>query len=484
MQEPRSIDIRSSPADLAARRSPLVPPQNNAGSREAASPKRADWTLAVALGIAALSLGEALQQKNGFYTPLALALLSVSLLVLVAALAPGLTLRWRLGRRTALGLLGACLARQVWLLASSPPGSFLPGAGSGFAGGVATLGLVAVVCGIALAGRARIAHWGLLALLVVFAVAGASVIRARPRPPIDVFAWHPPAFAAMSEGRNPYALKLPNLYRHARYYGPGMVERGLVDTGYPYPPLSLLVGMAADTLTGDYRYALLLAMVGAAALMAGAVPGAGPLGVLAAALFLSSPRSFFVLEQGWTEPYLVFLLALVVYCAQRARRWLPWALGAFFAIKQYLVFTLLPLLLVLPGSRRERLVLAGSGLALAALVSLPWVLWDVGDFFRSIVRFQATQPFRIDALSYLAWLVQRGGPQLPSAVAFAMVLPAALWGAWRAPRSASRFAAAVALVVFAFFAFNKQAFCNYYYVVIGSLCCSLATLEVREARIP
>jgi hypothetical protein len=45
---------------------------------------------------------------------------------------------------------------------------------------------------------------------------------------------------------------------------------------------------------------------------------------------------------------------------------------------------------------------------------------------------------------------------------------------WRLPSTPAGFAAAVALNSFAFFAFNKQAFCNYYFFVIGALCVALA----------
>ncbi len=41
----------------------------------------------------------------------------------------------------------------------------------------------------------------------------------------------------------------------------------------------------------------------------------------------------------------------------------------------------------------------------------------------------------------------------------------------------------MALVLLVFFAFNKQAFCNYYYFVIGALCTALAASSSVE-RLP
>jgi hypothetical protein len=48
----------------------------------------------------------------------------------------------------------------------------------------------------------------------------------------------------------------------------------------------------------------------------------------------------------------------------------------------------------------------------------------------------------------------------------------------RAPRSPAGFATAAAVTYLAFFAFNKQAFCNYYSFVVAALCCAagVATL--------
>jgi hypothetical protein len=40
---------------------------------------------------------------------------------------------------------------------------------------------------------------------------------------------------------------------------------------------------------------------------------------------------------------------------------------------------------------------------------------------------------------------------------------------------------AVAFVFFAFFAFNKQAFCNYYSFVVGALCVALGSWQQRGA---
>jgi hypothetical protein len=44
----------------------------------------------------------------------------------------------------------------------------------------------------------------------------------------------------------------------------------------------------------------------------------------------------------------------------------------------------------------------------------------------------------------------------------------------RVPRTPAGFAASTALIFALFFAFNKQAFCNYYFVVFAASCCAAA----------
>ena len=72
----------------------------------------------------------------------------------------------------------------------------------------------------------------------------------------------------------------------------------------------------------------------------------GPVGALAAGLYLFTPRNLFVLEQSWTEPFVVLFLAATVWCAARHPRVAPYVLGLFLAVKQYAVLAL-PLALLL-----------------------------------------------------------------------------------------------------------------------------------------
>jgi uncharacterized membrane protein len=300
------------------------------------------------------------------------------------------------------------------------------------------------------------------------------MLRYSPSPVIDVFVFQRDASVALGAGQGPYGMTFPDIYGHSPFYGPGMSVGGRLQFGFPYPPLSLLLVAPAQWLAGDPRYAQLVAMELAALLMAFARPGR--MGVLAAALFLTTPRILFVLEQAWTEPLIVLGVAATAFAALRFPRARPWTLGAFLALKQYLLLALPAALLLERWPLRGRPWLASwsRAAAVVAATMLPFVIWEPGGFFHSVVTLQFYQPFRHEALSYLAWWAARGGGEIGAWVSLIAAVSAAALALWRAPRNATGFAAGLALTLLAFFAFNKQAFCNYYFLVIGALCVALS----------
>jgi hypothetical protein len=111
-------------------------------------------------------------------------------------------------------------------------------------------------------------------------------------------------------------------------------------------------------------------------------------------------------------------------------------------------------------------------LTVIAAVTLPLALWDLPAFVRGAVMLQFRQPFRDDALSYLVPLRHLVGMTPPSWIALVAAGLAALLVNRRCPRTPAGFALGLGLVLLALFAFNKQAFCNYYHLVIAALCCA------------
>src|SRR6185503_13408791 len=113
--------------------------------------------------------------------------------------------------------------------------------------------------------------------------------------------------------RDPYRISYANIYENAesrKFYNPEAVIGGRLAQAFPYPPPPLLLAVPGHVLFGDYRYSELALLIGAAALIgfSGGMPA-----LLAAAALLTTPRVWFVIEEGWTEPVSVFLLALTVF---------------------------------------------------------------------------------------------------------------------------------------------------------------------------
>ncbi|MEW5739886.1 MAG: hypothetical protein AB1938_13220 [Myxococcota bacterium] len=425
--------------------------------------------LTVAALLAAVALGRAVQFGNGGFTPDAVEWLAgACLLVLAGWLLPP----WeRLAKREQLVLAviaALALAYQFSILSSSPPAIYLqarvPDPWKTFQAGI---GVAAVLSGIALSSDRLIQRLALVGLVITYLVVGKWLIFTSPQPAIDVWYIHRDSVNALVQGINPYTLTFPNIYGDGRFFGPGMVENGRLMFGYTYPPLSLLLSVPAQLIGGDYRYALLACNALTAVFLATARPSR--LATLAAALFLFTPRSFFVLEQGWTEPVLLAAAAAVGFCALRFPRALPWAAGVMLASKQY-AFLLAPALLLLPEVRRDRrsfLIFAGKAVGTAAALTLPFLLWDPKAFVHSVFLVQLGLPFRSDAMNFSAWWVQRGGSPPPGVLGFLMLIPPLVAMRFRAARDAGGMGIAAATTMLCFVIFNRQAFCNYYFLILG-----------------
>jgi hypothetical protein len=220
----------------------------------------------------------------------------------------------------------------------------------------------------------------------------------------------------------------------------------------------------------DYRLANLLAMSWTGLCVA-AMNNRRP-SVLSAALLLFTPRGFFVVEQGWTEPLAIALLAQTVLSVRRFPALVPYFFGLLIASKQYMVLAI-PLVPLLTDWRDWRFHV--KALATAAIVTLPLALWDVRAFWDNVILLQFRQPFRDDALSFAAFAAHIGLPKLPTIFPLSVAIGVAVLCVKRLQRSAHGFALGFALTFLSFFALNKQAFANYYYLVIAALCCSIAT---------
>jgi hypothetical protein len=303
------------------------------------------------------------------------------------------------------------------------------------------------------------------------------VLRFSPHPRIDVFEFQTQALQAFMNGFNPYGIRPQNIYGHDHFYGPGVVQNGVLQFGFPYFPLSILA-VIPGYLLGDFRFAQLVFIAFTGIIFALLQPG--PLGRGIALLYWFSPRTLFVLEQSWTEPLLVFLASLVAIAVRLCPRISVPVFGLLLAAKQTMVWMPFLSILLFQGTLRERMRSLLVACLIAAFITLPFLLWNPPEFWRSVVEWQFIQPFRPDSLSFAAFFKINPTDSYPTILPFLGSAACICLAMWRCVRSPAGWAISSCLVYLVFFALNKQAFCNYYFLVIGFACLAAASASTSK----
>ncbi|PZR13492.1 MAG: hypothetical protein DI536_12085 [Archangium gephyra] len=434
---------------------------------------------ALAAVIAAAALSGALQISNGAGHPDAFRFLGISLAALIIGLALERSFprppseRWE---AVIVAIGGALVLEQLSQLASVPPGIYLRGVQ--FTDFAWRLVLFGGLMASALSTKPWLGRLHAPIALVAFSWLGAWMLKASPNPFIDVFSETNEAIRGLLHGENPWSMKYPNIYHHTLWYGPGAADNDWIYVGFPYPPMSLLIS-AAGWFFGDIRWANLACLL----LAAGAfISMRGRFGVLAAALFLTSPRILFVLEQAWTDVYLIGLLALLLLCVQRFPKAAPFVLGVFLVTKQYMIFLvpLLPMLFPENATRREQGIFLAKAALTGLVINLPFIAMGPMVLLKALTYSQ--HPFRTESLSFLAMTAQNGVPTLPLWTQWALIIPVQALCWWRGPRGIAGFAFGTAATIGVFFAFSKHAFCNHHFLVVGAACAALAAIAPRGER--
>ena len=290
---------------------------------------------------------------------------------------------------------------------------------------------------------------------------------------IDVALFQVDASEALRDGQNPYSITFRDIYverTDKTFYGPGVSENGVLQFGYPYLPLSLLIVAPFQLILGDFRIAHALAIVAAAVVISRIRPSKDSQAL--AVIFLLLSPVVRVLVLGWIEPPLILGAALVVFAVSRRSLATPYVAGALIALKQYGVLLIPASLLLLPRPWTVRAVathLVKMGGVVAATV-LPFFLWNPGAFTWSVVELQFVQPFRPDSTSFMAaWAAVAGEPaKVVTTLVPLLVLGLATGAVLRwSPTGPQGFALASAFTLLVAFAFSKQAFANYYILVLG-----------------
>jgi hypothetical protein len=319
--------------------------------------------------------------------------------------------------------------------------------------------------------RSRLSRARPVALLALAFGLGAWMLHASPSPAIDVWTVHQQGADAILHGRQVYApgaIGTPDTYTHARE----------IDT-YSYPPLTLLPTAVAYAVTGETRWAQLVAiLIGAVLLRATARRRgfASPVPDLLMACLLFHPRGLFVLEQAWGEPLALPVLGGFALAASTGRpRVAAVMLGLLCALKQHLVLYL-PALALVPG-----IGVAGVAIAIVTLFATyaPFALTAPTGLWNAVVVHHLKNPFRADSLSLTARLSE-AGILLPPWLGFVASL-ASLGPLVVLPRRLGPLLLASSLTFLVFYLLGRQAFCNYYYLLGATWLFAAASLAEPAA---
>lgn len=369
--------------------------------------------------------------------------------------------------RVALGLHVALQA--VYVFEHAGPGL----AGLAAIGAFLVFGIVTVD---AIRVRPWLGSWSSAGTAVAFLLFGLTWIAVRAAS-TDVLVWQEVGLDRLLHGVDPYVRGYPNIYpaeAAARFYAPGLVDGGIVMIGYPYPPLTL--GLALPGwLLGDVRvsHALALAIAGFM------LTRCGRAGRIGACLVWTNPSAPFAIENGVTETFVVLALVLVITSWEGGDRRLGVLIGLLLVSKQYAILLTLPLWWAARRWGRDRRSTVLRWIVLSASVTtLPLAMWNVAEFWFSVVELQFRQPFRDDAVSLLVVVVNLvSWPPLRAftGILVAGIVTGGLW-AWRqvGDRDLDVQLTAGAFLTLIFFLLSKQAFLNYYFLTACVLAIAFA----------
>jgi hypothetical protein len=439
---------------------------------------RTDLT-SILLVAAAIALGYALQWSHGHYHPEALRIVVAAWVATLAALVVRFSFRFRLLEL----FLGGGLMAQLYLMAVSPPTVEMPGLtamtqlNDFFLG----LAIVGVLVGSGLADKSPLQKYWFPAVVLVHFLMGRLILNLAPNPTIDVFTVEIDGLKALLSGDNPYAITMRNAYGddNSPFYPPGVSINGRLQFGFVYPPLTLLLCVPGWLIAHDPRYSTMVAMSVAALFMGYARPG--NLGKLAATLFLFTPRTWFVIDRAWTDSFIVMLTSAVAFTALRKPKWLFIPVGLFACLKQHMFIGAPAIFLLLPRPLDWRALwkLAWKSALVAMAITLPFFLWSPSAFSRSVLDIR--EVYRTDCLSLVSYLANTNVVKLSKWSGLIAIVPVIALGLWRAPRTATGFAALVAATHFTVYVFSTHAFCNEYYNVVGALCLAVAVWKPETA---
>ncbi len=411
-------------------------------------------TFGILVAWSLLAVGDA--RHEGFYTTAGFALVSAGFLLLLGVVASGVVPTaptW-----TTLVLpVGICVLMSV----VHPVGAYMyiSHHGESAARWLVTAGAVVALVTL-LISRIR-KGWGLVPIAALATATAIVVVRAAPRPAIDVWVFLQQSSTGLLHGANMYTQ-----------HWVGSPSGELTDV-YPYLPGTTLLLAPFKWLFGDVRYGTAVAALLAGYLVWRLAPKAP---AALAALIVLMPHWAFLIDQSWTEPLLVVELAACIFALRAGRTgWATAALAAALVTKQF-VAPLLPLFAIWRGFGVRR---AATAAAAAFAIALPWLVAAPHAMWHDAVTAELNEGVLPGALNLPSFL-GRHGVDAGFVLTLVVVGVAYAVAVTRLPRTPAGLALGCALIMWALDIANKQTFFNHYTFPLGLMVVALAAAPLAE----
>lgn len=405
----------------------------------------ADLLLGVAAAIAAAC---SYSTTGRFYNQLAIL---IGALVLIVAVRSG----WRPQIHRVTVVLAALTSLFVQLY-KPPKGNVDRHAGFWWVLGIAAAATLLVAVLALWSSRSQLV-WLIVSGVLGLCVVGIVVTSGSPQ--IDVWQIFQQSSAGLFHGVNPYEI--------TSFTG---IPHGQTANCFNYLPVTFLSTWPGWFVFNDARYSEVAILLLGWVILARTLirRGRDPIpALMLLAVSLSLTGTLRVGQQAWNESLLLGFVLIAVGAAATGRTlWLVIALGLALATKQHMAL-LLPVMLMWPqlGWRRT-----GWSVAVAAVVSAPWVLWNPQRFKGCTVDFFTKGIARFDSISLWHFV-----PKAIAPVVIVLVILAAYYLVYRClTRDLGGLLIAFAVVLFAFDLFNKQSFENQWWFACELIVCGLA----------
>jgi hypothetical protein len=320
-------------------------------------------------------------------------------------------------------------------------------------------------------------------LILMFGFLGMAHILsllASPRPIIDVWNIHQAATDAILNFLNPYEVFIKSPYKQElqNYINPNGIRATYLPGIYIFmAPFKLLLG--------DTRWASVFSIWGGSLLLLkNSIKTQGQREAFALAyLFSFLPINFFILEQAWNDPLIIFMILLLHFFVKKGHMvGSSLVLGWLLISKQYAIP---PALIVLWSQkditlRKKTQISIGAGFLACLIIGL-FISFNPAAFWESIMS--VLLPARGDSLSLSSWLFLQTGKisaRWILAIPFLVLIFSSRVMIKDCLKRVPIFSTAIIYLILFFF-FSRYAYCNYYWFCLGLLFLSLSS-EVSKPQ--